>query len=58
MYPYNKDILVENCSIYDLYDDGFILAQAERITLRNTSIINTWMLYLSSDNTIIHIICF
>lgn len=40
-YPYNKDILVENCSIYNLQDDGFILAQAERITLRNSSIINT-----------------
>ncbi len=39
--PYNKDILVENCSIYNLYDDGFIMAQSERLTLRNTSIINT-----------------
>ena len=41
MYPYNKDILVENCSIYNLYDDAYIMAQSERLTLRNTSIINT-----------------
>ncbi len=40
-HPYNKDILVENCSIYNLHDDGFILSDSERITLRNTSIINT-----------------
>lgn len=40
-YPYNKNILVENCSIYNLYDDGFIMAQAEGLILRNTSIINT-----------------
>lgn len=40
-HPYNKDIVVENCSIYNLHDDGFILSDTERIVLRNSSVINT-----------------
>ena len=39
-HPYNKDILIENCSLNNLYDDAFIIAQTERFTLRNTSILN------------------
>jgi hypothetical protein len=38
--PYNKNIVVENCSIHDLYDDAFIMAQTDTIILRNSSIIN------------------
>ena len=40
-YPYSKDILVDGCSIHDLYDDGIIIAQVERMVVRNTSVINT-----------------
>ena len=38
--PYNKNIIVENCSIHDLYDDAFIMALTDTIVLRNSSVIN------------------
>ena len=39
--PYNKNIIVENCSIHDLWDDAFIMSDTDTIILRNSSIINT-----------------
>ena len=39
--PYNKNILVENCSLHDMFDDAFIMSDTDGIILRNSSIINT-----------------
>jgi len=39
--PYNRNIIVENCSLHDLYDDAFIMSDTDTIILRNSSIINT-----------------
>jgi len=39
--PFNKNIIVENCSLHDMFDDAFIMADTDGIILRNSSIINT-----------------
>ena len=39
--PYNKNIIVENCSLHDMFDDAFIMSDTDGIVLRNSSIINT-----------------
>ena len=39
--PYNKNILVENCSLHDIFDDAFIMSDTDSIILRNSSVINT-----------------
>ncbi len=40
-YPYNDNIVVDSCSIHDLYDDAFIMANTNNIVLRNSTVINT-----------------
>lgn len=39
--PYNKNIIVENSSLHDMYDDAFIMSDTDGIILRNSSIIKT-----------------
>lgn len=39
--PYNKNIVVENCSLHDMFDDAFIMSDTDGSILRNSSIINT-----------------
>jgi len=39
--PYNRNIVVEGCSLHDLYDDAFIMSDTDTIILRDSSIINT-----------------
>ncbi len=38
--PYDKNIVVENSSFHDLQDDAFIMARADTLILRNSSIVN------------------
>ncbi len=38
--PYNKNIVVDSCSIHNLYDDAFIMSCTDTIILRNSSVID------------------
>jgi hypothetical protein len=37
--PYNKNVVVENCSLSNLYDDAFIMGQTNYATMRNCTVI-------------------
>ncbi len=39
-HPYNKNIVVDSCSIHDLYDDAFIMSDTDGIVLKNSTVIN------------------
>ncbi|HOU10309.1 MAG TPA: right-handed parallel beta-helix repeat-containing protein [Clostridiales bacterium] len=39
--PYNRNIVVEGCSLHDIYDDAFIMADTDTIILRDSSVIKT-----------------